>query len=212
MSSDHGNDGEAPRRTQAERRADTTQLLLDATIDAIVDVGFQRATTAEICARAGVSDGALFHYFDTRVDLVLSALAHLTERRVADYLEFAEQLRRVAGDPLELLHMVGRLARDRVAVVWAEVTMAARTDADLRSRVTPAVESRWALLRAVAENFPALAAMEPRPREVWLQLLRATMEVAPLVEAPLSTEESTGRVSPRNRALLSLAEHLGARF
>ena len=82
---------EPPRRTQAERRADTTELLLDATIDAIADVGYHGATTAEICARAGVSDGALFHHFDTRVDLVLGALAHLTERRVADYVEFAER-------------------------------------------------------------------------------------------------------------------------
>ena len=47
---------------------------------------------------------------------------------------------------------------------------------------------------------------------MWLQVLRATMEVAPLVEAPVPPEDLVAREDPRNRALLALAEHLGARF
>ena len=90
--------------------------------------------------------------------------------------------------------------------------MAARTDPELRSRVTPALEARWALIRAVAESFPALAVMDQGTREVWLQVVRATMELAPLVEAPVPPEDLEAREGPRNRALLALAGHLGARF
>src|SRR5262245_4162736 len=133
------------RRTQAERRAETTEALLDATIEAIAELGYHGATTAEICARAGVTHGALFHHFDTRVDLVLAALARLTERRIANYVEFAAQVH-AAGKPIELLRMVWQLARDRVAVVWAELTFAARTDPELRAHVQPALDARWALI------------------------------------------------------------------
>ena len=154
------------RRTQAERSAETTEALLDATIEAIAELGYHGATTAEICARAGVTHGALFHHFETRIDLVLAALARMTEQRIANYVEFAAQVH-AAGKPIELLRMVWQLARDQVAVVWAELTIAARTDPELRARVQPALDARWALIRSAAEAFPALAVMEPAgPRRV----------------------------------------------
>jgi AcrR family transcriptional regulator len=207
---------EPRRRTQAERSAETTEALLDATIEAIAELGFHGATTAEICARAGVTHGALFHHFDTRIDLVLAALGRMTQRRIASYVEFADQVR-AAGQPIDLLRMVWRLARDEVAVVWAELTIAARTDPELRARVQPALEARWALIRGAAEAFPALAMMEPRRRDVWLQLMRGTIELAPVLEPVLGDGDGDEGGAPvgdeaRNRALLALAEHLGARF
>jgi AcrR family transcriptional regulator len=205
---------EPRRRTQAERSAETTEALLDATIEAIAEVGFHGATTAEICARAGVTDGALFHHFDTRIDLVLAALARTTERRIAGYVEFAAQVR-AAGQPIDLLRMVWRLARDEIAVVWAELTIAARTDPELRERVRPALEARWALIRSAAEAFPALAVMEPRDRDVWLQLMRGTIELTAVLEPVLgdgAEGEAEADDEHRNQALMALAEHLGARF
>jgi AcrR family transcriptional regulator len=202
------------RRTQAERSAETTEALLDATIEAIAELGYHGATTAEICARAGVTHGALFHHFDTRIDLVLAALARMTEQRIASYVEFAAPVH-AAGRPIELLRMVWQLARDQVAVVWAELTIAARTDPELRARVQPALDARWALIRSAAEAFPALAVMEPAARDVWLQLMRGTIELSPVLE-PLLSNGDESRIANdderRNRALLALAEHLGARL
>jgi AcrR family transcriptional regulator len=201
------------RRTQAERRAETTEALLDATIEAIAELGYHGATTAEICARAGVTHGALFHHFETRIDLVLAALGRMTEQRVANYVEFAAG--HAAGKPIELLRTVWQLARDRVAIVWAELTIAARTDPELRARVQPALDARWALIRAAADAFPALAVMEPAARDVWLQLMRGTIELSPVIE-PLLGDGDVGRIADgqerRDRALLALAEHLGARI
>jgi AcrR family transcriptional regulator len=202
------------RRTQAERRAETTEALLDATIEAIAELGYHGATTAEICARAGVTHGALFHHFETRIDLVLAALGRMTEQRIANYVEFAAH-EHAAGKPIELLRMVWQLARDRVAIVWAELTIAARTDPELRARVQPALDARWSLIRTAAEAFPALAVMEPAARDVWLQLMRGTIELSPVLE-PLLSNGDVGPIADiderRNEALLALAEHLGARI
>ena len=200
------------RRSQSERRAETVDALLDATIATIAEIGYHRATTAEICARAGVSDGALFHHFKSRVDLVLAALERMTARRISRYVEFAQGVRPELGDPLDLLRMVGKLARDDVATVWAEITVAARTDPELGDRVEPAINARWALIRAAASAFPGLAVMEPGRRDVWLQLMRGTIELAPLIEPVLPSGDDDELDEHRNRALLELARHLGARF
>ena len=200
------------RRSQSERRAETVELLLDATITAITEVGFHGATVAEICRRAGVTDGALFHHFDTRVDLVLAALERMTAERITRYVEYADTIRASGGNPLDLLSMVGRLARDDVATVWAEITIAARTDAELRERVGPAIEARWALIRHAASSFPAIAAMEATRRDTWLQLMRGAIELAPVIEPVVDVGDHEERDRLRNRALLELATHLGAGF
>ena len=163
-------------------------------------------------ARAGVTDGALFHHFDTRVDLVLQALERMTEERITRYVEYADTIRAGGGNALDLLTMVGRLARDDVAVVWAEITIAARTDAELRERVGPAIEARWALIRAAASSFPAIAAMEATRRDTWMQLMRGTIELAPVIEPVVDGGAHEERDTRRNRALLDLATHYGARF
>ena len=200
------------RRTQAERSAETIELLIAATVSTIAELGYHRATTAEISARAGVTEGALFHHFDTRIDLVLAALGRMTEQRIDRYIELADEVTTSRGSPLDLLRVLDELGRDDVAVVWAELTMAARTDADLRQQVQPAIDSRWALIRAAATAFPGLAAMEERPREVWLQLLRGIIVLAPLVEPLTAGSGRAGLDDARNKALIRLAEHLGARF
>lgn len=201
-----------PRRTQPERRAGTIEALLDATIATIAEVGYHRATTSAICARAGVTQGALFHHFETRIDLVVAALQRLTEQRIASYVEFAAQIEPGSEDPRSLLRMVGQLGRDAVALVWAELTVAARTDAELSARFQPAIEARWALIRSAAATFPGLATMSDGDREVWLQLLRGTIELAPLIEPLHIGGDPTQLDEGRTAALLALAVHLGARL
>ena len=64
----------------------------------------------------------------------------------------------------------------------------------------------------MAAAFSGLATMPDANREVWLQLLRGTIELAPVVES-LQVEGDPTRLSEgRNAALLALAEHLGARL
>ena len=136
----------------------------------------------------------------------------MTAERITRYVEYADTIRAGGGNPLDLLSMVGRLARDDVATVWAEITIAARTDAQLRERVGPAIEARWALIRGAASSFPAIAAMEATRRDTWLQLMRGAIELAPVIEPVVEVGDHEERDRLRNRALLQLATHLGARF
>ena len=67
-----------PRRHAAEevRR----RQLIDATIDAIADVGFQATTLAEIAGRAGVSPGLVAFYFRDKNGLLEATLRRLARQ------------------------------------------------------------------------------------------------------------------------------------
>src|SRR3954451_22962343 len=64
-----------PRRSQAERRADSRQRLLDAAIACLAEAGYARTTVAAVLARAGLSNGAMWRHFPTKAALVTAAVA-----------------------------------------------------------------------------------------------------------------------------------------
>ncbi len=116
-------------RTQAERRASTQAKILDATVEALVTVGYAGTSTTEICKLAGVSQGALFRYWPTKGALLADAAAHLLGRVTTAY-ERAFSGRGGVGvrEALEALWDTYRLPDLQAAM---ELYVAARTDDDL---------------------------------------------------------------------------------
>lgn len=51
--------------------------LIECTIDAIDDVGYQKASLAEIARRAGITKGAIFYHFANRDELIEAVFAHV---------------------------------------------------------------------------------------------------------------------------------------
>ena len=84
-----------PRRTHAERTAETRAKIKAATVEAIAEVGFKRATATEISRRAGVTWGAGQHHFGDKVGILLAVL----EDGAA---EFMDRVDRVPTEGLSL--------------------------------------------------------------------------------------------------------------
>jgi AcrR family transcriptional regulator len=163
------------RRTNAERAAETVDLIINATLDAIAEVGVRNATTGEISRRAGVSIGALFHHFDTRLDLIVAAVEYNLADRYTRVSAFAEQAwaEQLSTDhPRALLKLIRAITREPRSMVWLEVLTAARTDPELRARVTPLLARQRDLFRAVALTHPDLEPMTEADRMTWVELLR----------------------------------------
>jgi AcrR family transcriptional regulator len=137
-----------PRRTQAERRAATINRLVDATIEAIAEVGYARASLGEICARSGVSRGGLFRHFDSRQALLLAAAREVGRR----HIEAAAKTMAEAGGVAEGVRLVRSRVRATENVVWFELLVAARTDDDLRAGLAPIAEEFIAQTVAVARD------------------------------------------------------------
>lgn len=124
-----------PRRTQEERSAATRTLLLDATVECLVERGYAGTTTTEIVKRAGVSRGAQVHHFPTKADLVAQAIVHLSRKR-REELRRELEASRPNGDRVSLA--VDLLAKSFSGPLFAaamELVVAARTDEELRPAV-----------------------------------------------------------------------------
>lgn len=118
-------------RTQEERSASTQNLLLDATIGCLVELGYAGATTTAICERAGVSRGAQLHHYPTKAQLVSGAIERLFERRHREFRESLEE----EPDLTRALEGLWAIYTSDTFYAWAELLIASRTDAALRKRL-----------------------------------------------------------------------------
>jgi AcrR family transcriptional regulator len=131
------------RRTQAERTASTQARLLDATIDALVEVGWAGTSTTEVVRRAGVSRGAQVHHYRTKEDLVLAAIERLMVRRQQEFDAAFDQLPAERRTPAEAVELLWRQCFGPSFDAWLELAIAARRSPALRERFAE-VEQRFA--------------------------------------------------------------------
>jgi AcrR family transcriptional regulator len=124
-------------RTQAERSEHTRELLLDATIACLVELGYARTTVHEICRRAGLSRGAQQHHFTTKAELMAAALQHLFARLSASMFEAASALPPGPARITEGIDLLWRAYSGTLSTAAMELWVAARTDPELRAVLLP---------------------------------------------------------------------------
>ncbi len=108
---------------------------MDATLDCLQEFGFHGASLSRILDRAGVSKGTWAHHFRTRNELIAAAAEVMIAdtRRAAE--EFAASERH--QDPILIEKIWNRFYQSRYRDVLFELTVACRTEADLRQRLQP---------------------------------------------------------------------------
>jgi len=140
--------------TQEERRAGTRASLVEAALDCLVDLGVAGTTTAAVCARAGVSSGALFNHFPSKAALLGAAAEQVLGVAVAQYVarftDSAERSADVLGDAVRLLWQIH--AEPRLSAVL-ELFVSARTDADLAAALQAVNEPHTARVLVVARQL-----------------------------------------------------------
>lgn len=130
------------RRTQQERREATITKLFDAAIATIDELGYAKASASIITARAGMSYGALFRHFPTMSDF-MAAVARETMRRHSEIVteRFLALTANAERPDLEtLLTVLHDLVRHPTHYAILELTVAARTDEQLRDAMRGTVE------------------------------------------------------------------------
>lgn len=92
------------RRLPPEERRDE---LLDAALAAFSELGYDRATLNDVADRLGVTKGCLYHYFDSKEELLLELVR---ERMLRDALAEAEWIETAGGSREEILRrVIGRI-------------------------------------------------------------------------------------------------------
>ncbi|MEM7153795.1 MAG: TetR/AcrR family transcriptional regulator [Myxococcota bacterium] len=122
-----------PRRTQAQRRAATIERLINACIDVLAESGYAGAGVKAICDRAGLSQGALFRHFDTRIELLVATVDVIGQRNVDTFRQFALSVSpdNIDGQLGRIVALMRALSRSELQAAWREVIAAARTHPDL---------------------------------------------------------------------------------
>ena len=196
----------------------TRAAIVQATIDALAEVGYMGTTTVEVQHRASVSRGALLHHFGSRAELLAAAVEEIGSRRHNEMISSQMKLGdRVFGLP-EALAMLRRSFSSVTYSVEQELWAAARTDRELRGSVQP-VEQRLGrqmksgldrLFRVVPEGNRAIAiqmsvtfvrglavadSLRTRPNDSYREL----EEFALLLQTRFIHPEATHRTLPSKR-------------
>ena len=119
-------------RTQQQRRAETRRAVLDATVESLIDVGFNRTTTLEVQRRADVSRGALLHHCPSKAELLVAAVDHLAEMRARELKSLAGKLPEGRARTDAVLELLWQCFSGAFFQVAMELRTAARTDPELR--------------------------------------------------------------------------------
>lgn len=123
------------RRRQEDRSAATRLQLMEATIASLIERGYARTTTVEICRRAGVTRGALLHHFDSLADLFAATLLHVYELLRASPITKGRE--KVGGREF-IDGFWAHFSRPEYKAV-IELWLAARNEPELGAAVQPAI-------------------------------------------------------------------------
>lgn len=152
------------RRTQEERRTATRAGLLDATAACLVEHGYQGTSTTAVCARAGVSQGALFRYFPTKQALLSASAEHLYEQLDERFVQRFQKLDRGERSTPDdedagasharrvhrAVHLLWQLFQSDEVAALLELEVAARTDDSLRANLEPVIAGHGERIRQLA--------------------------------------------------------------
>lgn len=196
------------RRTQQERRETTRRRLLDAAVEELIQSGYVKFRTAEVCRRAELSQGALFKHFATKAELVGATAAHLFSMLIGDYEKLFTEAA-ADKDPIGTsLTLLWRTFNGPLPKAAVELLAAARTDPELAATLSPVIAEHRANLRLSARTlFPALA---ERPNfDAHVRMLHDAMHGAILWTLVTRDDAADDMVSYLSVLTRSIATHSG---
>jgi AcrR family transcriptional regulator len=149
------------RRTRAEARDDNRRAILTAARELIVEVGYNNAQLDEIADRAGLTKGAIYSIFGSKLDLLRALVDdHANEFLPLLGLDFPAKPDHTAEDVLTHLarnycRIIDR--RDALAILAFELELSSLA---LRDKTT--LDSILAHERALTERLATALANRPR--------------------------------------------------
>jgi AcrR family transcriptional regulator len=181
-----------------ERRRRAIESILEASLAALKAGGYSKFRTIEVSKRTGMSEGTLFRYYPTKLDLVCASLeraldAHV-QRLVAEFAKLAQPTNR-----LSLLWMLWHLLAHEDFLWTYELGSAASTDAKLQAAIGPVYEAHTA-----AVDLLSIAAMEAFGIPEW-DLLKATNLATWSMQALVGRDLGRGETGAQERLVPFLA-------
>lgn len=146
-------------RTQEERRRATRTRLVEAAVATLAEHGYAATTAKNVLEAAGVSAGGMYRHFPSMLDLVVAAAEEIREQQFAEFARGLERLGSLGEE--ECIELLRAACRRPVNGAWYDLLLAARTDSDLRERLTPFTEAYHRDILAFARTMPVASGWDP---------------------------------------------------
>lgn len=159
-----------PEKHEAKRRQ-----ILEAASACFAEKGFHRTSTAEICARADMSPGNMFHYFATK-HAIIAAIVEDERRQTADFFDGIDDAADLFAELLRFMDIILELSADPAYLSLAlEIAAEAQRDKRIGALVlhndTELQASLCALLRTAAARGQIDATIDPVDGARWIAAL-----------------------------------------
>lgn len=130
-------------------RSRRTRLkILDAGVAVLARTGYKKLSTTAVAEEAGITRAAMLYHFGSRAELIEAIIHHVTRRRIDMYLAAMQDLPH-DGDFLE---KAVDIAWDQLQTpeftAYTELSLASRTDGELRALTAHGGKPRWRCSRA----------------------------------------------------------------
>lgn len=143
------------RRTQLERREETTRALIDATIYAINEYGLGGLRTNHVTSRAGVSWGAVQHIFGDKGGLLLAVAGEATDQLTKNLRASVKASDDLSTRLRTMIDLTWSIYRLPSYVAMVEIIRDSRRDPALNKKILRAQKSLTQDLRAVWQDVLA---------------------------------------------------------
>lgn len=132
---------QAPRRSQAQRSAQTIAKLIEATISLLYECGYAATSTTLVASRAGVSRGAMLHHFPTKVQLMTAVIHATFERDIAAYRAVLREVGSHVDAMDALIDTAWACFKSPGGIAQTQIWLATQSDGELANAVLPVHKS-----------------------------------------------------------------------
>jgi AcrR family transcriptional regulator len=200
----------AVRRTQEQRRLSTQAAILAAAVELLAEIGYARFSASGVAARAGVSRGALEHYYPRKIDLCAAATEHAMREAVAHARSLAEPMLHTADPVAKFLADSEHFFFSPVYRAMVEIMVAASSEPALAAVCDPIVQDARVTLNAIWTDTLGGAGYSRQSAERFIELTHYLLRGVFLVETWLPYPVDRAAIVATWRALAPTALRLAA--
>ncbi|MEQ8412140.1 MAG: TetR/AcrR family transcriptional regulator [Erythrobacter sp.] len=121
-------------------RSRRTRLkILDAGVAVLARDGYKKLSTTAVAKQADITRAAMLYHFGSRSELIEAIIRHVTRRRIDMYTEAMEDLPHDDGFLERAVDIAWEQLQTPEFEAYTELSLASRTDPELRSVMEPAL-------------------------------------------------------------------------
>jgi AcrR family transcriptional regulator len=123
---------------QAQKSALTRDRIVIATLECIVEYGYENTTMAKIARTAKVSQGSMQYHFPAKLDAVKAAINYLHAKRLTDHQRDLEDIPKGVEPMAHAINVYWNHLGEGHYVAYQDLVIAARTHPELAEVLKPA--------------------------------------------------------------------------